>query len=279
MQVGRMRFGSRELDFQRAHVMGILNVTPDSFSDGGCFARLDDALRQAEKMVLEGAAIIDVGGESTRPGAAMVSVQEEMDRVLPVVERLVRDLDVIVSVDTSSAELMTESARMGVGLLNDVRAFTREGAEAAAINSGVPLCLMHMQGQPDTMQGSPAYSDVVSDVSGFLKSRVEYLVSRGVDSGCVLIDPGFGFGKTVHHNYQMLKSLEQFCQLGYPVLVGLSRKSMIGAVTGREPNERLAGSLAAATASALKGAAIVRVHDVKETVDAIKVVNALREIQ
>lgn len=273
-----MNFAGRELDMARCHVMGILNVTPDSFSDGGRFNSRDAALSQARRMVEQGATFIDVGGESTRPGAAPVSVQEELDRVCPAVEAIARELDVVVSVDSSTPEVFRESARLGAGLLNDVRALSREGAVEAALETGLPVCLMHMQGQPADMQDRPSYQSVLREVSAFLMDRVRVAEQAGIPSNRILLDPGFGFGKSLAHNLQLLNALERLQVLGYPLLVGLSRKSMLGSITGREVSERLPASLAVATISALKGASIIRVHDVGETVDAVKVVSAMEEI-
>lgn len=273
-----MNFAGRELDMARCHVMGILNVTPDSFSDGGRFNSRDAALSQARRMVEQGATFIDVGGESTRPGAAPVSVQEELDRVCPAVEAIARELDVVVSVDSSTPEVFRESARLGAGLLNDVRALSREGAVEAALETGLPVCLMHMQGQPADMQDRPSYQSVLREVSAFLMDRVRVAEQAGIPSNRILLDPGFGFGKSLAHNLQLLNALERLQVLGYPLLVGLSRKSMLGSITGRGVSERLPASLAVATISALKGASIIRVHDVGETVDAVKVVSAMEEI-
>ncbi|MDC0662455.1 dihydropteroate synthase [Marinobacter sp. SS21] len=272
-----MNFADRELDMARCHVMGILNVTPDSFSDGGRFNSLDAALLRAGKIVAQGAAFIDVGGESTRPGADPVSVQEELDRVCPVVEAIARELDVVISVDSSTPEVFRETARLGAGLLNDVRALQRDGAVAAALETGLPVCLMHMQGQPEDMQVQPSYQSVLREVSGFLMDRVRVAEQAGIPSDRILLDPGFGFGKTLAHNLKLLAAMERLQVLGYPLLVGLSRKSMLGHITGREVSERLPASLAAATISALKGASVIRVHDVSETVDAVKVVSAMEE--
>jgi len=272
-----MKFAGRILDMSRCHVMGILNVTPDSFSDGGRFNRLDAALLRARQMVVDGAAFIDVGGESTRPGAAKVSIQEELDRVCPVVEALVRDLDVIVSVDTSTPEVMSQSAELGAGLINDVRALQREGALDAAARAGVPVCIMHIQGEPETMQDHPEYRNVLRDVSEFLTGRIRVAEKAGIEAHNIILDPGFGFGKNLEHNLRLLASLEQLQVLGHPLLVGMSRKSMLGHITGREVDERLPASLAAATISAMKGASIIRVHDVRETVDAVKIATAVKE--
>lgn len=270
-----MRFKNTNLDLTVPRVMGILNVTPDSFSDGGKYHVLDQALFQAEKMLKEGADFIDVGGESTRPGAAEVSEQQELDRVIPVIERLNEKFETIVSIDTSKAKIMTEAVAAGAALINDVRALREPGALQAAAKSGAAVCLMHMQGQPRTMQENPTYTDVTKDVSQFLQTRVEECIKAGIDENQIMLDPGFGFGKTLQQNYTLLSQLEQLQQLNKPVLVGISRKSMIGNLLGREVDERLAGSISAATVSMLKGACIIRVHDVKESVDAARVVSAL----
>lgn len=275
-----LRCGNRDLDLSRPRVMGILNVTPDSFSDGGRFTTLDAALAQARRMVDEGAALIDVGGESTRPCARPVSVHEELDRVVPVVERIVRELDTCVSVDTGTPELMRAAAAAGAHLLNDVRALRRDGALVAARDTGLPICLMHMQGEPGAMQQSPHYDDVVVEVSDFLRQRIAACVETGIGYDRLLIDPGFGFGKTFTHNLQLLRRLDELSSLGVPVLAGVSRKSMIGRALNdgradRPVAGRLYGSLAAAVIAAMKGATILRVHDVAATVDALAVVAAL----
>lgn len=272
-----MTFAGRTLDMSRCHVMGILNVTPDSFSDGGRFNQLDAALLRARQLVADGAAFIDVGGESTRPGAATVTVQEELDRVCPVVEAISQELDVVVSVDTSTPEVMTQSAALGAGLINDVRALQRDGALNAAASSGIPVCIMHIQGEPQTMQERPEYRNVLREVGEFLSERVRAAQGAGVAADNIILDPGFGFGKNLEHNLRLLASLEQLQALGHPLLVGMSRKSMLGEIVGRDVNERLPASLAAATISALKGAGIVRVHDVRETVDAVSVAMAVKE--
>ncbi len=273
---GSMAFGARLLRFDRPQVMGILNVTPDSFSDGGRFNSLDTALTRAAEMVDAGASIVDVGGESTRPGAAPVSVQEELDRVCPVVERIAGALDVVISVDTSTPEVMTETAALGATLINDVRALRRPGAPEAAAKAGIPVCLMHMQGEPGVMQSAPHYEDVVAEVGAFLRERVDAARAAGISDERILIDPGFGFGKTVEHNLALLRHLDRLDAGPFPLLVGLSRKSMLGQITGRAVDRRLPGSLALATIAALAGAAIIRVHDVEETVDAMKVVAAVK---
>jgi dihydropteroate synthase len=250
--------------------MGILNVTPDSFSDGGRFAGLDNALRQAERMLAEGADILDIGGESTRPGAAAVSLDEEMARVLPVVERIHAELGVPVSVDTSKPELMRAAIAAGAGMINDVTALSAPGAIAAVADADVPVCLMHMLGEPRTMQTAPQYDDVLADIMKYMERRVAECAEGGIARGRLLLDPGFGFGKTLHHNLVLLRGLSAFQSLGLPVMVGMSRKSMLGAVTGRPVDERLAAGIAAAVMAVERGARIVRVHDVAETVDALK---------
>jgi dihydropteroate synthase len=272
-----MNFAGRTLNLSRYHVMGVLNVTPDSFSDGGQFRDPVAALSRARQMALDGAVFIDVGGESTRPGAKPVTVQEELDRVCPVVEAIARDLDVVISVDTSAPQVMTEVARLGAGLINDIRALGREGAPEAAAKACIPVCIMHMQGEPEFMQDRPEYRNVCRDVSTFLTERIRVVERAGVLPENILLDPGFGFGKTLAHNLQLLASVEQLHVLGHPLLAGLSRKSMLGTITGRNVEERLPASLAAATIAAMKGVSIIRAHDVRETVDAVKVVAAMRE--
>jgi len=273
----------QQLDLNRCNIMGILNVTPDSFSDGGQHNNLDAALFHAEKMIQQGAVLIDVGGESTRPGAAPVSLQEELDRVIPVVEAIHQNLDAIISVDTSTPEVITQSAAVGAGLINDVRALQREGALAAAAATNLPICLMHMQGQPDSMQQAPSYDNVVNDIHEFLAERISACADVGIEKSRLLLDPGFGFGKSVDHNYQLLNELESFHQFDLPLLVGISRKTMIGKVLqdknlqDRPANQRLYGSLAAAVIAAMKGSAILRVHDVAATFDALQVVAATKE--
>lgn len=250
--------------------MGVLNVTPDSFSDGGRFLALDSAIRQAETMVEQGALIIDVGGESTRPGASTVAPEEELRRVIPVIERLAR-LPVVVSIDSSKAIVIQAAVEAGAGLVNDVQALRAPGALAAAAAGGAAVCVMHMQGDPGTMQQAPTYLDVAVEVADFLRARVQACLGAGIGAGRIAIDPGFGFGKTLEHNLELLRSLPLFAGLGVPVLVGLSRKSMIGALTGRKVDGRLAGSLAAAVLAADRGAHIIRTHDVGETLDALRV--------
>ncbi len=272
----QMAFAGRELDMGRCHVMGIVNVTPDSFSDGGRYNSVELAVQRAREMVADGAAFVDVGGESTRPGAAPVSEQEELDRVCPVVEAIAREVDTVISVDTSTPSVIRETARLGAGLVNDVRALEREGAVDAAVEAGLPVCVMHMKGAPGTMQQNPEYRHVVRDVATYLMDRVRVCEAAGIPAEKILLDPGFGFGKTLEHNLQLLATLEQLRVLGYPLLVGMSRKTMLGQITGREVSERLPASLAVATISALKGASVIRVHDVRETVDAVRVVEAMQ---
>lgn len=268
--------GNRQLDLSVPRVMGILNVTPDSFSDGGRFTVLDNALRHAEQMLNEGAALVDVGGESTRPGAAPVSEAEELERVVPVIEAIVQRLDVAVSVDTSNAEVIRASAQAGAHLINDVRALTRPGALAAAAASGLPVCLMHMNGEPQVMQAAPHYDRPIEDaVVEYLAQRIAACEATGIGREKLLLDPGFGFGKTFEHNFRLLNRLERLHELELPLLTGLSRKRMIGEATGNSvADERIAGSVSGAVICALKGAKILRVHDVKQTTEALRVVIA-----
>lgn len=273
-----LQCGARHLDLTRPVVMGILNVTPDSFSDGGRYQAVDAALAHARRMVAEGAALIDVGAESTRPGAAAVSVQEELDRMLPVVERIAAELDVVISMDTSTPEVITAGAACGAGLVNDVRALRRPGAMAAAAASGLPVCLMHMQGEPGSMQAAPAYADICTEVEAFLLDRVAACEAAGIPASRIVLDQGFGFGKTLAHNLDLLAAVPRFAALGYPLLVGVSRKSMLGALLGGAPVEqRLFAGVAAAAIAARDGARILRVHDVKATCDALAVAQALLE--
>ncbi len=265
----------RTVDTSLPHVMGILNVTPDSFSDGGRYLDIDQSLGHAEAMVAAGATFIDVGGESTRPGAAPVSVGEELDRVIPVIEAISRELDVVISIDTSKPELMRAAAAAGAGLINDVRALREPGALATAAETGLPVCLMHMQGQPEDMQNSPAYDSVVDEVMAFLEDRVTACETAGIERGRIVIDPGYGFGKTAEHNLQLLNRLSVFSTMGLPILVGLSRKSLLGLISGRAVNERLAAGVAAAALAVAKGARIIRTHDVAETRDAVKIAHAM----
>jgi len=266
--------------------MGIINATPDSFSDGSELGKdlqsnfsidLDKVLHRADDMVGAGAVILDIGGESTRPGAAEVSTQEELDRVIPVVEAICQRFDVCISVDTSNVEVMRAAIIAGAGLINDVRALQREGAIELLSQTKTAACLMHMQGKPDTMQQAPSYVDIGQDVMDFLRERVTLCLKQGMERGRLVVDPGFGFGKTLKHNFQLLKALPQLAQLELPILVGISRKSMIGGVTGRPVDERLAGSIAATMLALQGGANIVRTHDVAGTMDAIRVHSAYQE--
>jgi dihydropteroate synthase len=261
----------KRLDLSRPCVMGILNVTPDSFADGGRYDSLAPALGQAHRMVEQGAAIIDVGGESTRPGAPEVELGDELERVVPVIEALSRELSVPVSVDTSKPEVMRAAVAAGAGLINDVMALRAAGAVEAAAASGVPVCLMHMQGSPRTMQRNPVYGDVVEEVRDFLMQRVAACEAAGIPRSRLMIDPGFGFGKTLEHNLQLLRHLDRLVDTGLPVLVGMSRKSMIGALLDKPVEQRVYGSLAAAVLALQAGASIIRAHDVAPTVDALAI--------
>jgi len=267
--------GDRELDLTRAHVMGILNVTPDSFSDGGLYSRLDSALIRVEKMLEAGATLIDVGGESTRPGAAVVSVQQELERVVPVVEAIKSRFDTVVSVDTSTPEVITASAAVGAGMINDIRALRRPGALLAAAKTDLPVCLMHMQGEPQTMQKAPAYASIVHEVNAFLDERVRSCEAAGIPRNRLILDPGFGFGKTLEHNLHLFAHFDELQPRGLPILIGVSRKSMIGLALGRPVEKRLHGGVALAAIAVMKGARILRVHDVEETVDAVRMVEAV----
>jgi dihydropteroate synthase len=271
-----LQCGQRVLSLDTPQIMGVLNVTPDSFSDGGQLLSNegllhDRLLERASQMVADGAAILDIGGESTRPGAAPVSLQEELDRVMGAVQIIAPRLDVILSIDTSTPEVMREAAQAGAGLFNDVRAFSREGAMAAAVASQLPVSLMHMSDEPDRMQEQTAYGDVVTDVKAFLAHRIAACREAGIAKDQMMIDPGFGFGKTVAQNYEMLRRLEEFASFDLPILVGVSRKSMIGAITGRPASERVVPSAVLAVMAAARGASVIRVHDVAETADALAV--------
>lgn len=273
-----LRSKGRELDLSRPQVMGILNVTPDSFSDGNSYRQKDAALRHAARLCAEGATLLDIGGESTRPGAAEVAVQEELERVLPVAEAVLAELDVMVSVDTSKPEVIRAACRAGIHLVNDIRALRLPGAlEATAADPEVLVCLMHMQGDPQTMQIAPHYGDMLAEVYDFLLARIQACEAAGIQRDRLLLDPGYGFGKTLEQNYRLLGQQARFLELGCPLLVGMSRKSMIGNLLDRPVNERLAGSLAAALFAAQAGARIIRVHDVKETCDALRVFDYAQE--
>jgi dihydropteroate synthase len=262
------------LELSHPHVMGILNVTPDSFSDGGSHNTLIEAVKHANLMINAGATIVDIGGESTRPGAAEVSVEEELARVIPVVEAIAQRFEVWISVDTSKPEVIREAARAGAHIINDIRSLTEPGALEAAAQTGLPVCLMHMQGQPKTMQEAPKYEDVFADVNRFFVENIARCERAGIAKEKLLLDPGFGFGKNLSHNYALLARLGEFHHFGLPLLAGMSRKTMIGQLLNVGPTERLSGSLACAVIAAMQGAQIIRVHDVKETVEAMRVVEA-----
>lgn len=257
--------------------MGVLNVTPDSFSDGGRHTTVDAALARAREMVAQGAGILDVGGESTRPGAAPVAQAEELDRVLPVIEAIRRELDVVVSIDTMKPGVMRAACAAGAEMINDVGALRAEGAVEAARDAGAAVCLMHMQGEPRTMQQAPRYGEVVREVADFLRERADAAQAAGIARERIVIDPGFGFGKTATHNLRLLARLPALCALGYPMLVGLSRKSTLGQVTGRAVGDRQAAGVAAAALAVARGARIVRTHDIAVTVDAVKLAQAVHE--
>ena len=272
----QLRHARGVLDLSAPVVMGVLNRTPDSFSDGGQYLDLDDALRHALRMADEGAALIDIGGESTRPGAAPVNESDELARVLPLVERLARESGILVSVDTSSPLVMRACVEAGAAMINDVRALTRPGALMTAAATGAALCLMHMQGEPQTMQSAPAYEDVVTETRSYLGERLAACAAAGIGVERIVVDPGFGFGKRPEHNLRLLAGLREMGSLGRPLLVGLSRKSLLQSLTGRGVDQRLAGSVALAALAVFNGAAIVRAHDVAETVDAVRVAAAVR---
>ncbi len=264
-------------ELNKVRIMGVLNMTPDSFSDGGKYTSIDKALEQALLMVEQGANIIDVGGESTRPGASKVSVTEELDRVIPIIEKIRSHSDVVISIDTTKPQVMQHAVTAGATLINDVNALQEPFAIEIVKNLNVDICLMHMQGTPDSMQQSPSYFDVVNEIKVFLKNRVDSCVQAGIAKNKIIIDPGFGFGKTVNDNLLLLQRLEEFKEFGLPILVGLSRKSMLASITNRDVDLRLAGSLTLATLAVLHGATIVRVHDVAQTLDAMKVLLAMQQ--
>lgn len=276
----QLRCGERLLDLREPQVMAIINVTPDSFSDGGKYhagsVLLDKILAEVDLACSEGAGLIDIGGESTRPGAAPVTEAEECQRVLPVIEAIAKRFDVVISVDTSNASVMRESVGLGAGFINDVRALQRPNALQVAAASGLPVSLMHMQGEPDSMQDNPVYRDIAAEVDAFLCRRIENCMAAGISQDRIVLDPGFGFAKTLAHNLELFRRLPEIVSWGYPVLVGVSRKSMIGTLTGRDVGERLAGSVAMAAMAVERGAHIIRAHDVKETVDAVRVAQALK---
>lgn len=264
------------LDLSFPHVMGILNVTPDSFSDGGKHNALVDALTHTNEMVNAGATIIDVGGESTRPGADEVSVEEELERVIPVIDAIAQRFEVWISVDTSKADVIREAARVGAHIINDVRSLSEPGALEAAASTGLPVCLMHMQGEPRTMQQAPVYENILSEVDTYFAQQIARCEAAGIKKERLILDPGFGFGKNLSHNYELLAHLGDFHHFSLPLLVGMSRKSMIGQLLNVGPSQRLTGSLSCAVIAAMQGAQIIRAHDVKETAEAMRVVEATR---
>ncbi|WP_241623431.1 dihydropteroate synthase [Rosenbergiella epipactidis] len=270
----KLRARGSELDLSFPHIMGILNMTPDSFSDGGRHKTLIDAITHANEMVIAGATILDIGGESTRPGADDVSVEDELARVIPVVEALSQRFEVWISVDTSKPEVIRAAAAAGAHLINDIRSLNEPGAREAAADVDLPVCLMHMQGEPKSMQHSPSYQQIITEVDSFLATEIERCIAAGIRRENILIDPGFGFGKNLQHNYELLANLSHFHHFELPLLVGMSRKSMIGQLLNVGPTQRLSGSLACAVIAAMQGAQIIRVHDVKESVEAIRVVEA-----
>ena len=281
MQINYKNFqgSDRLLDLTSPKIMGILNFTPDSFSDSGKFFTLDKALFQVEKMLNDGADIIDIGGESTRSNAEIVTLEQELERVVPLVEAVRKRFDCLISVDSSKAEVFRQSALVGADILNDIRALQEPNALETAVELGLPVCLMHMQGTPQNMQQNPEYDDVVEEVADFLNQRIFACTMAGIPKEHIILDVGFGFGKTVQHNYQLLKHLNAFVASGYPVLAGLSRKSMIGNVVNKPVDQRVAGSIAGALLAVQNGAKIVRVHDVAETADALKVWQAMNECE
>ncbi len=273
-----MDFAGKSLDLSAPHVMGIVNVTPDSFSDGGRFFSADKALEQARKLVADGATIIDIGGESTRPGSEPVGVEEEIGRVVPAIEAIHAELDVVISIDTMKADVMRAAVVAGASLINDVNALRGDGALQAAAELGVPVCLMHMQGSPQTMQQQPHYVDVVSEVNEFLSERVAACEATGISRSRIILDPGFGFGKNARHNLRLMKHLSVITGSDLPVLVGVSRKSIIGAMLNVSVEERLAGSLALASLAIWQGAKIIRSHDVRETVQAVRLCEHVMQV-
>ncbi len=262
----------KKLSLETPQVMGILNVTPDSFSDGGRYSAIEDALKQAQAMIQAGATIIDIGGESTRPGAPDVQLEEELIRVIPVIEALRAISDVWISIDTSKAEVMRQAVKAGADIINDVRALQEPNALMVAAEANVPVCLMHMQGQPRTMQSAPSYENLLQDVAEFLTERLQACEAAGIDKSKLILDPGFGFGKTLEHNYPLLANLEHFHQFDLPILAGMSRKTMIFKLLNKTPADSVIGSVTCASVAALKGAQIIRVHDVEETVEAMKII-------
>ncbi|MGD8927136.1 MAG: dihydropteroate synthase [Thioalkalispiraceae bacterium] len=272
-----MKFKNRNLDLSKPRVMGVLNVTPDSFSDGGRFTNINSALQQARSMVDEGAAIIDIGGESTRPGAQAVDAQTELDRVIPIIERIAGELDVIISIDTSKATVMQHAIDAGAHMINDVAGLRGENALTTAAELQVPVCVMHMKGEPRTMQAAPDYQDVVAEVIDFLASRKQACLDAGIGGDQIILDPGFGFGKTVQHNLEIMRGLPIIMELNSPILLGVSRKSTIGAILDRPVEQRLYGSLALASLASWFGVKIIRAHDIRATVDALETVYAVQQ--
>ena len=277
--VKQLNFPNSTLDLSSPQVMGILNVTPDSFSDGGKFTHLQTALSQAEDMIAAGATIIDIGGESTRPGAEEVSEADELERVIPVLKAIKQKFDVLVSIDTSKAAVMKAAIENGADLINDVRALQNKDCLAILASSDVPICLMHMQGLPRTMQNEPSYNNVIDDIVLFFEQRIQACIDAGIARERLILDPGFGFGKTLEQNFHLLANLSAFAKLKCPILAGISRKSMIGNLLNRDVKQRLAGSLSAAIIAAQQGAQIIRVHDVQETVDALTILKAVADNQ
>lgn len=274
----KIQTATKTLELDRPHVMGILNTTPDSFSDGGRYTTLDKALERAEKMIAAGVSIIDIGGESTRPGAPEVTLEEELQRVIPVVKAIrERNPAVWISVDTSKAEVMRQSVAAGADLINDIRSLTEPGALEVAAEANVPVCIMHMQGQPKTMQNAPQYDDVLADVEAFLVERMAVCEAAGIARENIILDPGFGFGKSIEHNYHLLANLEQFHRFGLPVLAGMSRKSMIFKLLDKQPADCMVASVTCASIAAMKGAQIIRVHDVEETLEAMTIIQTMNK--
>lgn len=273
-----MQYADKVLDLSLPRVMGILNVTPDSFSDGGLFISRDMALKHARQMVDDGADIIDIGGESTRPGAPVVSLQEELDRILPVIEAIKTEIDIPISIDTYKPEIMRAAAGLGVDMINDIKALQEENALATVANLQLPVCIMHMQNNPGTMQQAPHYQDVVAEVKTFLKSRMEACLAAGIAKDKIIIDPGIGYGKTVAHNLQLIQGLVDFQDLQVPILIGLSRKWFIGIILDKPVNERLYGGIALTVLAVQRGARLIRTHDVAATVQALKALRAAEEI-
>ncbi|EKO3391601.1 dihydropteroate synthase [Vibrio fluvialis] len=274
----KIQTATKTLELDRPHVMGILNTTPDSFSDGGSYTTLDKALERAQKMIAAGVSIIDIGGESTRPGAPEVSLEEELERVIPIVKAIrERNQDVWISVDTSKAEVMRQSVAAGADLINDIRSLTEPGALEVAAIAKVPVCIMHMKGQPKTMQQNPQYGDLMAEVEAFLLERMAACEAAGIARENIILDPGFGFGKSIEHNYHLLANLEQFHRFGLPVLAGMSRKSMIFKLLDKKPADCMVASVTCASIAAMKGAQIIRVHDVEETLEAMTIIQTMNK--